>query len=136
MKQFLRAKPLKITEMREARQDTKDGSTLHIELDLGNTGITYKTASNLSIIPKNRSDDVQEIANALGLHGSLNDYLKVAPAPGKTAAKYPCPQSIKVKDYLSRSDFKGVVSKKMLRGIIPYCNDETSRKELEFLVSP
>lgn len=48
-------------------QDSKDGSTVHLELDVGGLRMRYITADNLGIFPANDSARVAELAKRLGL---------------------------------------------------------------------
>ena len=49
-KNFLKSEPARITSVREVRQNNNDGSSVHVEIELGPNS-TYKTAGNIGIYP-------------------------------------------------------------------------------------
>lgn len=102
-KQYLTSVSANITSIRELRQKTHDGSTLHVEIDCASAGISYKTAQNLAIYPENSSDVVIKAANLLNLN--LNDVFEVtqnSELASKGKFKHPIPSPISVKTYLTK----------------------------------
>lgn len=97
-KQYLSGKDIRIKSIRELRQITEDpevgGSTLEVTYDLEGTGMTYKTATNLALFPKNSEADVRKCAELLGY--DLDSTIVFASNPSfaskrATAAKHPFP---------------------------------------------
>lgn len=41
------------------------GSTIHLEFDIGGTGVSYETADNCAILPENSASSVERLANVL-----------------------------------------------------------------------
>jgi len=100
-KQYLSASNAKITLMKELRQKTDDGSTLHIEIDSGSSGLTYKTAENLAVYVENRPEDVEKAAKLLGLN--LSDIITLQENKDlDKKAKLPFPTPISVKTFLTK----------------------------------
>ena len=50
-----------------AEQDSKDGSTVHLELDISGLRMRYVTADNLGVFPSNDAKEVATIAKRLGV---------------------------------------------------------------------
>lgn len=74
-KQWIQAKNCKVSQIYEARQNTNDGSTLHLELDLEGTMVDYETGMNLAIFAKNTDQKVKQISEYLSLN--LDETVKV-----------------------------------------------------------
>ena len=110
-KQYLASTPAPITLIRELRQKTHDGSTLHVEIDNKAAGLTYKTAQNLGIYPENSTSIVQRTATHLGL--DLKTIFSVEQNPEvvtKGKFKHPVPSPISVETYLTRfCDLQGTL---------------------------
>jgi len=101
-KQYITSSLATITSIRELRQKTHDGSTIHIEIDCASAGISYKTAQNLAIYPENSSEIVDKAASILGLN--LDEVFEVTPNSdaGKGKFKHPIPSPVSVRTYLTR----------------------------------
>lgn len=69
----------RIVELRQGKGDDGRGSTLHVELTIPNHLRGYGTAYNLSILPENDPNQVENVARALGLEGALDDWFTVKP---------------------------------------------------------
>jgi len=81
--------------IKELRQNVKDGSTLHFEMDLRGTNIKYQTAANLGVYPENDANLVTKLANFLGY--DLNKNVKV-----EGAKRIPFPSPISVRNILTK----------------------------------
>lgn len=102
-KQYLAAQTAPITLIRELRQKTDDGSTLHVEIDCGAVGMTYKTAANLAVYPENSREVVERAAKLLGLN--LKDVFSVeanSAIDNKNKFKHPIPSPISIETYLTK----------------------------------
>lgn len=102
VKQFLLGADAKISAIRELRQKTDDGSTIHIEIESGAVGVHYRTADNLAVFPENSAEDVKKMAALLNLN--LNDVYTIKANPhyeSNLKVKCPCPSPISVKNYLT-----------------------------------
>jgi len=136
-KQYITSVSADITRIRELRQKTEDGSTLHIEIDCASAGINYRTAQNLAIYPENSTDVVNKAANKFNLN--LNDIFEVTQnpdVPSKGKFKHPFPSPIKVRTYLTKfCDLQGALRKKQLKDLAPFCSNEDNKNKLLFLAS-
>jgi len=136
-KQYLASTPAPIALIRELRQKTHDGSTLHVEIDNKAAGLTYKTAQNLGIYPENATSLVQKAASLLGLE--LKTVFSVEQNPEvvtKGKFKHPIPSPISVETYLTRfCDLQGALRKKQLKDLAPFCSNDDNKNKLLFLAS-
>lgn len=131
-KHYFTAVDCPVTLKRELRNETDEGSTLHVEIDISNAGegLKYQTADNLGILPINNDKVVEKIAQALNY--DLSAYFRLHPAKGhesKYAALFPNPCT--VKDCLSRyCDLTGPPRRSELKLFAAYAKDPTSKKAL------
>jgi len=103
MKQYLSASSVNVTLIRELRQKTDDGSTLHIEFDSGSAGLSYNTAENLVLFPENTPESVEKVAKLLGLN--LDEVFTLEEnmdSEKKIKFKYPFPSPLSVRTYLTK----------------------------------
>jgi len=136
-KQYLASSTANIILIRELRQKTHDGSTLHVEIDNKSAGLTYKTAQNLGIYPENNPSVVQRTASHLGLDLKTVFSVEQNPdVPSKGKFKHPIPSPISVETYLTRfCDLQGTLRKKQLKDLAPFCSNEDNKNKLLFLAS-
>ena len=66
-KNYIKAKIIKVSSVKQLRQQLIDGSTLEVVFDLSGSGITYKTAGNLAIYPENSEPIVNKFATLTNL---------------------------------------------------------------------
>jgi NADPH-ferrihemoprotein reductase len=137
IKQYLSSSSANFTLLKELRQKTDDGSTLHVEIDCASAGLTYQTAQNLSIYPENSSDDVEKVAKLLGLN--LGDVFTIEKNPEDEKSgsfKHPIPSPISVETYLTKfCDIQGSLKKKQLKDLAQFCQNEDKKNKLLFLAS-
>jgi NADPH-ferrihemoprotein reductase len=130
-KQFVTAKDVPIKYIKQLRQNTDEGSTLEIAYDLRKVGMTYKTATNLAIFPKNSADDVDRCAKRLGF--DLNQrfaFINNPNAKKKDNVKHPFPTPITVREAIEHFvDLKGAIRKKTLKDLSTYCKDEEEKQK-------
>ncbi|KRX10660.1 Riboflavin synthase-like beta-barrel [Pseudocohnilembus persalinus] len=127
---FLKSAQAKVINIFETRQINKEGSTLHLELDLTGTEIEYKTAQNLGIFVKNDEKMVAEIAKYLNF-----DLKQVIPNP-QNAKNVLFPGPLSVENVLTYfCDFQGQLMKKTLKDLAKLCENEENKNRLEFLAS-
>jgi NADPH-ferrihemoprotein reductase len=70
----------RIIELVEKHPNTLcDHSVLHVELELPRTIEHYETASNLSIIPENSPESIEQVATALGWQEKLDQWFSLSP---------------------------------------------------------
>ena len=103
IKQYMSSPSAEITNIRELRQKTEDGSTLHIEIDNKSAGMKYKTAENLMVFPENTSDIVERAVKLLGVKPDdvfvLNENKEF---DDNIKFKFPFPTPLSVRSYLTK----------------------------------
>lgn len=99
-KHFIDAVEANIIEVKEVRQNNKDGSTLHFVIDLEGTGVEYKTAQNLAVFVQNSAEDVAELGKYFNI-SDLDDVIElkyVAPEGSTRPFKFPFPSPISYRE--------------------------------------
>jgi NADPH-ferrihemoprotein reductase len=87
------------TKIVELRRDVSSGSTLHVELDLTGSGLSYRTADNLAIYADNSPADVEAMCKCQGYNKDC--VFDVVALDGKTDSfKRPFPTPCSVGDAL------------------------------------
>lgn len=90
-----------VKSIKEIRQNTEDGSTIHMEIDLRNTHLKYKTAQNLGIYVENDPAFVDKLGNYMNL--DLNERVEIiVDADKQEKFKYPFPSPIAIKTILTQ----------------------------------
>jgi NADPH-ferrihemoprotein reductase len=125
----------KLVAMRELRQSTAHGSTLHLEFDIKNVPLTYATADNLAIVPENDEDQVARVASALDVDRSQYVALTSVDTSKPTRHLFPNPCSIDdiLRLYL---DLNSAPRKGALASLAHYATNASERDRLLFLSSP
>lgn len=102
-KQYLASSLVNFTCIRELRQRTDDGSTLHVEIDCASAGLSYKTAQNLAVYPENSGSLVHKAADLLNLNlDDVFDLEQNLDGNAKGKFKYPIPSPLSVRTYLTK----------------------------------
>jgi NADPH-ferrihemoprotein reductase len=135
IKQYLLGSNANLSSIRELRQKTHDGSTLHVEIDGKQSGVHYKTAQNIAVWVENSSEIVEKVAQILDLN--LSDVFSLEQNPdvaSKGKFKHPIPSPISVKTYLTRfCDLQSALRKRQLKDLAQFCNNEDNKNKLIFL---
>jgi len=123
---------VKVKDVRQLRQNLKEGSTLHVDFDLGKLNIRYRTADNLNVIAPNDTEEVLEIIERLGLQPE--DLFELKRVDVHDITPLPLPSCISVKNaFRWQLDIHAPPRKRFLREILSFCSDEGEKKELEEL---
>ncbi|KAL4472596.1 hypothetical protein ABPG74_018545 [Tetrahymena malaccensis] len=124
-----------VKSIKELRQNNNDGSTLHMEIDLKNTNLKYKTAMNIEIFAENDPALVEKVGAHLNL--DLNQRVElVVDEEFIEKFKYPFPSPISVRSILSKfCDFQGQLMKKTLKDLAKLTSNEEHKTRLEKLAS-
>ncbi|KAF2683390.1 cytochrome P450 reductase 2 [Lentithecium fluviatile CBS 122367] len=80
--------PLPIRSARELFA-AGDRNCIHMELDLGNTDIIYKTGDHIGIWPCNPDEEVERLLKSLALDDKRTCYLSVSPLDNSAKPKVP-----------------------------------------------
>jgi NADPH-ferrihemoprotein reductase len=122
------------TKQRPSKEEV--GSTLHLEFNLANSGLTYRTADNLSILPENSSSQVEAIARALKY--DLDEIVDLVPNPDldEDDFKLMYPTPCTVRDLLTNYvDIQGKLSHASLKSLISYVRDSNQVAWLTNLIA-
>jgi NADPH-ferrihemoprotein reductase len=120
---------------RELRQVAGVGnSTRHVEIDLANTGVKYRTADNLYLCPDNDHSVVVAVAVALGYDLDMLFSLEPVKAEDKPKPLFPTPCTVRTA--LTRyCDLGGKPRKELLQHLSTHASLEEERKRLALLAS-
>jgi len=125
----------KVTVNRELRRDVAGGSTRHMELDISDSGLSYVTADNLAVCPRNPEAAVARVAKALGLDLEQWFDLKPADASGK-AVTAPFPTPCTVRTALAQyCDVMGMPRKALLTALAHFATNPEHKARLLLLGS-
>ncbi|KAJ0402117.1 hypothetical protein ATCC90586_002659 [Pythium insidiosum] len=133
-KHFFTAANAKVIVNRELRQSTDGGSTVHIEMDLKDTGVKYVTADNLAVLPDNPTDIVEQLANLMGY--DLEQWVTLEPVGEDTHGELPFPTPCTIETILtSYLAINSAPRKGPLKQMAYYARDESERARLLHLSS-
>lgn len=110
-----------------------EGSTLEITYDLKGTGITYTTAANLAIFPRNSKEDVTQCAKMLGWSLDQKFVFQANPNSAKKGTlKHPFMTPSTIREALQYFvDLRGALRKKTLKDISVHCHDKAEQDRLK-----
>ncbi|OWZ00455.1 NADPH-cytochrome P450 reductase, partial [Phytophthora megakarya] len=133
-KHFFTSKQAKVVVNRELRLSTEGGSTVHVELDLRGTGVTYQTADNLAVLPENETSVVERLAKRMDY--DLDQWVSLKPVAADLNCEFPFPSPCTIEDVLTR--YLGINSaprKAPLKQLAFFASDPAERAELVRLSS-
>lgn len=133
-KHFFTSTQAKVVVNRELRQSTAGGSTVHLELDLRDSGLTYVTADNLAALPENSPSTVARLATRLGY--DLAQWVRVTPTGDDANGELPFPSPCTVETILTRYlSINSAPRKDPLRQLAYYAQDGAERLQLLHLAT-
>lgn len=131
-KHFFTAKRAKVVVNRELRPSTVGGSTVHVELDLRDTGVTYQTADNLAVLPENETSVVERLATRFGY--DLDQWVSIEAVD--PAGELPFPSPCTIGDVLTRYlAINSAPRKGPLKQLAFFASNPEERAELVYLSS-
>ncbi|CAI5731945.1 unnamed protein product [Hyaloperonospora brassicae] len=133
-KHFFTAKSTKVVVNRELRQATRGGSTVHVELDLRGTGVTYQTADNLAVLPENEMNVVERLAAHMDY--DLEQWMSLEFTGESQHDEYPFPSPCTVGEILIRYlAINSAPRKGPLKQLAFFARDPAERAQLVLLSS-
>lgn len=131
---FYQNHDLKVVTHRELRQDTRSGSTVHVEVELqatagGGAQPQYLMADNLAVLPENEACVVE--AACAALRYDPDRWFRLVPTEegGKAKALFPTPCSVRTA--LARYvDLTGAPRKSLLATLALFAQDGAERERL------
>jgi len=98
-KRYFSAVKCPVTVNRELRTPLDSGSTKHVEIDVSKAmKFSYETADNLGVIPVNRTEVVESVANSLGY--DLDAIFSISASQNHEWHGAPFPMPISIRDVL------------------------------------
>lgn len=85
--------PLTIKHARELFT-SGDRNCVHLEVDLGNMDIVYKTGDHIGVWPVNPEEEVSRLLDVLSLQNRRQERLIVTPKSDANKPKIPCPSTL------------------------------------------
>ncbi|CAG5183733.1 uncharacterized protein ALTATR162_LOCUS10727 [Alternaria atra] len=85
--------PLTIKHARELFT-SGDRNCVHLEVDLGNMDIVYKTGDHIGVWPVNPEEEVSRLLDVLSLQNRRRERLIVTPKSDANKPKIPCPSTL------------------------------------------
>jgi sulfite reductase alpha subunit-like flavoprotein len=130
-----------------ARYLTTSGSekqVLHVELDLGNSGITYAPGDAIGILPENDPEMVDELLKRLNLFEQKDHFINTECSDAEKLSLYPKHLNVCQDDrrvtvrelFLKYIDLSATVNTTTIRALADHCTDRMQRQDLLMLSSP
>ncbi|KAF0744968.1 hypothetical protein Ae201684P_011492 [Aphanomyces euteiches] len=130
---FFNHKTAVVVGARELRRSTASGSTLFLELDIRDSGVSYVTADNLAILPENDPALVTRVAKALRYDATaMVDLKPVEGAPNRSPFPTPCSIETILSRYL---DLNSAPRKSALSFLAHYATAAPDHEKLLYLAS-
>eukprot|EP00941_MAST-03F_sp_MAST-3F-sp1_P005151 g5151.t1 len=120
-----------VTVSRELRPSTRDGgSTLHMEIGISDTNLSYFTADNLAVLPENNDTQVESVASCFGFE--LDDWFKLVPRErGMKGLKWIFPTPCTVRTALQRyCDLNAPPKRQLLKELSAYATSVDDQQRL------
>ncbi|BFZ58484.1 hypothetical protein PYCC9005_005547 [Savitreella phatthalungensis] len=107
----------------------KDRHCLHIEFDLSNSGIKYKTGDHIAVWPTNPDVEVDRLERLLGLENKRDTVVKLKALD--TTAKVPVPQPSTYDSILRYYlEINAAVSRQFLSTLVQFAPNDSAKQEL------
>jgi NADPH-ferrihemoprotein reductase len=135
---YFTASQVPVKLVRELQSSTSSQSTLHVELDISSqtpSGLSYQTADNLGILPINRPEVVESVAQSLGYE--LDQVFSLKPiAAEHDGHGVLFPQPLSIRECLAKyCDLQSAPRRSDLKLLASYATDPTDQQFLQRLAS-
>lgn len=133
-KHYFTAVDCPVTTIQELRSEKDPGSTVHVEIDVSNSSVNYRTADNLAVLPVNDSSLVQSLAEALSY--DLDAVFRLKPTSSDEKFHHLFPTPCTVRDCLSRYvDITSPPRRSELKLLANFATDPLDREALKRMAS-
>ena len=132
----LNSKKVRIDNIEELRQNTINGSTLKVSLNLKNTNIKYNPADSILIYPQNKEESVNKIMNHLEIKDS-NQILNYKIINNSLEnLNLPIPSGITIYEALKEYiDLSCHINEAILQKLIMYISDKNQKQKLSEIIN-
>mmetsp|Transcript_14447 Transcript_14447/g.40207 ORF Transcript_14447/g.40207 Transcript_14447/m.40207 type:complete len:731 (+) Transcript_14447:436-2628(+) len=140
-KHYFTAVDCPVDVVRELRSPEDGGSTVHVEIDISNADMNYRTADNLGVLPCNAPEVVESVAESLGYTRQLDNAFTVAAGTNQDGEQHewhglPFPTPITLRECLTRYlDLTSAPRRSDLKLLSSYAKQPLDRKALQRLSS-
>ena len=132
---FFTAPTAKVSVCSELRSETETGSTIHLEIDIKGSGISYKTADNLAVLHENTAEMVDAFSSTCGGY-NLDQHVSLEAADDVDDFKHPFPSPCTVRHLLTHYiDIQAIPRKSVLAQLGPYLSDKSQQEWLKGITS-
>lgn len=132
---FFSAPSVRLTTCAELRSDAASGSTVHIEVDIKGTGLSYQTADNLAVLHENTSEVVEQFALTCGGF-NLDECVALEPSEDADDFKHPFPSPCSVRHLLTHYvDLQAIPRRGVLAQLGAYLSDKQQKQWLQGITS-
>ncbi|KAF4421737.1 NADPH-ferrihemo reductase [Fusarium acutatum] len=116
-----------ITESREVFT-SKDRNCIHMEIDLGDSGLSYETGDHVAIWPTNSEDQVAQLLNILGLSEKKDAVISIVSreATAKSPVPTPTTYTTALRYYL---EIAGPVSREFINIVAAFAPTDAAKTE-------
>ncbi|KAF4340162.1 NADPH-ferrihemo reductase [Fusarium beomiforme] len=116
-----------ITESREVFT-SEDRNCIHMEIDLGNSGLSYETGDHVAIWPTNSEDQVTQLLDILGLSEKKDKVISIVSRESTAKSPVPTPTTYAtaLRYYL---EIAGPVSREFINIIAVFAPTESAKAE-------
>lgn len=110
------------------------GSTLHLELDIAGSSLTYETADNLAVLPRNNAASVEILAAALKYPLDAGFVLESVNSDQEVRPPFPTPCTVReaLSQYL---DIHGILKLATVTRLLAYVKSDSQRSWLSSQLS-
>lgn len=130
-----------VVSARYLTSSVSERKVLGVDLDLGESGITYKPGDSIGVKCPNRVEDVNVLLARLGLEGSKHVVIEMAAPTGRVtrrqasgANRFPVPVTVR-ELFEHHVDILSSPKKAVLRALATYCSNDEERAQLLVLSS-
>ncbi|KAM0426107.1 hypothetical protein ACHAPT_008738 [Fusarium lateritium] len=120
-----------VTESRELLSGTTR-NCLHLEIDIGGSGLTYQTGDHIAVWPTNATNEVDEFLHTIGLDGQNDTVVRIGTLDPTAKIPFPTPTTFDaIVRY--RLEICAPVSRQFLSRLVAFAPNDAAMAELSKL---
>ncbi|OAD72461.1 hypothetical protein PHYBLDRAFT_134296 [Phycomyces blakesleeanus NRRL 1555(-)] len=114
----------------------KDRHCLHMEIDLGDSNLSYQTGDHIAIWPTNNEVQVKRLASILGLQDKLDRVVNVSSVDAAASKQHPFPVPTTYRTIFRHYlDICAIPSRQTLMSLVDFAPNDASRAFLQTLAT-